>query len=207
MTKSAQISDERIESYLNQLEAGLAGLAPADKQDILREIRAHIRDSAAGSSDRDAAVERVLRLLGTPQDLAGRYSTECLLDLAGRSFSPWLLLRTCWRWATLGIKGTFAFLLAFIGYSLALALTLAVFLKPFMPSKVGMWTGSEGLNIGIPAHPEHMHELLGQSFVPVIAVAAFAVAIGTTQALRWIIRKRTTNPAYQIPRTSPLDRF
>jgi hypothetical protein len=50
-----------------------------------------------------------------------------------------------------------------------------------------MWVGSEGLNIGVPTHPERMHELLGHWFVPVIAIAAFAFAVGTTRALRWLI--------------------
>lgn len=96
----------------------------------------------------------------------------------------------------MGAKGTLAFLIALFGYSMALGLTITIFLKPFMPSKVGMWVGPEGLNIGITAHPEIMHELLGNYFVPVIAVAAFAFAIGTTHALRRMIRKRTPSLKY-----------
>jgi len=202
MTTSTPIADERIETYLRRLEAALAGVPSADKHAILREIRAHILDSAAGTPGRDAVVARVLRLLGTPEELARRYTTECMLTRASRSFSPWLLLRTCWRWATLGMKGMLTFMLALVGYGTALALTLAVFLKPFMPSRVGMWRGPRSLNIGVPAHAAGLHEVLGPWFVPVIAVAAFAVAIGTTQALRWLIRSRSPNTSYQIPRTT-----
>ena len=47
-----------------------------------------------------------------------------------------------------------------------------------------------------------MHEVLGQWFVPVIALAAFAAAIGTTSGLRWLMRKRPRNPAYQVSQTN-----
>jgi len=187
---SAQVPNARIETYLDRLQSALRGVSPDYQQDILCEIRAHIVDSTEHSSDQSGAVDRVLHLLGTPEELAARYSTECQLQRASRSFSPWLILPTCWHWAKLGIKGTLAFLVALFGYSLALAFTAAVFLKPFMPSKVGMWIGPEGFNIGVPAHPEQMHELLGNYFVPVIAVAAFLSAVGTTQLLRWMMRKR-----------------
>lgn len=195
---SARIDDERIESYLAQLEIALRRVPGEERADIVREIQAHILDSAAGAADREAAINRVLRLLGTPEELAARYSTESLLARAGRSFSPWLLLRTCWRWAKLGTKGTFAFLVGLFGYTTALSLTVAVFLKPIMPTKVGMWVGPEGLNIGVPSHPEVMHELLGRYFVPVIAAAAFVFAIGTTHALRWMIRRRAPKVRHEM---------
>ena len=202
MTTPALITDQRIENYLLRLNAALAGVGPAEKADILREIRAHILESAEHAPDRDGAVDRVLRSLGTPEELAERYGTESLLTRAGRSFSPWLLLRTSWRWAKLGLNGTLTFLLALFGYTIALGCTAAIFLKPFMPSKVGMWVGPEGFNIGVPAHPEVMHELLGRWFIPVIAATAFLAAIGTTHALRWMIRKHTPTPGYPMARAS-----
>ena len=199
---STQITDGRIEQYLGRLEVCLRGVEPIEKEDILREIRAHILDATANASDRDVAIDRVLRLLGTPEELAGHYSTESLLTRASRSFSPLVLLQTSWRWAKLGMKGTIAFLLALFGYSMALGMTITVFLKPFMPAKVGMWSGPGGLNIGVLDHPTMRHELLGQWFVPVIAVAAFAIAIGTTQALRWMMRKRDSSAARVISATT-----
>ena len=201
---SEKLTDTRIETYLNRLQSALAGVPSGEKEDILREIRAHILDSAGNNPDREGAVDRVLRLLGSPEELAGRYSTECQLTRASRSFSPWLLLRTCWHWARLGMKGTLAFLLALFGYTTALSLTVAIFLKPFMPNKIGMWIGPEGLNIGVPSHPERMHELLENYFVPVIAAVAFAVAVGTTHGLRWMMRKRSPGLAIQTGRTGRL---
>ena len=190
---TAQSGDLGIDSYLRRLDGLLAEMNPDEKQDILCEIRAHILDSTAGAADRDAAVDRVLRLLGTPEELASRYGTERMLTRAARSFSPWLLLRTCWHWAMLGVKGTLAFMFAMFGYGTALALTVAVFLKPFLPS-VGLWLGPRTFQVGTPDHPEHLRELLGHWFVPVMAVAACAIAVGTTHALRWMIRRSTSMP-------------
>lgn len=189
---ATQVTNERIDAYMGRLDDALGSVLPSDREDILREIHTHIVESIAGAADRDAAVDRVLKLLGTPKELAGRYTTESLLTRASHSFSPVLLLHTCWRWAKLGTKGTLAFLVALFGYTLALGLTVTVFLKPFMPSRIGWWSGPEGFGIIIPDHPQLMHEWLGPYFVPVIAGVAFATAIGTTQALRWLIRKRTS---------------
>ena len=101
-----------------------------------------------------------------------------------------------------GVKGTLAFLIALFGYAMALALTISIFVKPFMPSRMGLFIGPEGFHLGIPSHPEVMHEVLGKYFIPVIAVAAFAVAIGTTQALRWMIRKRSPSQPYAMTQAS-----
>lgn len=202
MTTTPPITDNRIETYLSRLTTALAGVAPEQRDEIVREIRAHILDSVSGAADPNGAVDRVLRLLDTPEQLANRYAAESLLTRARYSFSPWLLLRTCWRWAKLGIRGTLAFFLGIFGYTVALAFTISVFLKPLMPSRIGLWVGREGLNLGLPAHPEAMHELLGQWFAPVIAACAFAAAVGTTQGLRWLIRRRAPSGDYQMPRSS-----
>ena len=199
---TSQPLDEQIENYLSRLATAMAKTSVEDKEDVVREIRAHIADSVVGSSDRPAAVGRVLGLLGTPEQLALRYRAECQLTRASRSFSPWLLLRTCWGWSKTGAKGTLAFLIALFGYAMALGLTISIFVKPFMPSRMGLWIGPQGFNVGIPSHPEAMRELLGKYFIPVIAVAAFAFAIATTHALRWMIRKRSPGQRHGVTEAS-----
>jgi len=200
MTTETPITNQRVDIYLARLERALGGVAPPERNEIVREIRAHILDSVAGSTDAQGATDRVLRLLGAPEDLANRYAAESLFTRARYSFSPWLLLRTSWRWAKLGMRGMAAFFLAMFGYGLALGLTISVFAKPFVP-EVGLWLGREGLNVGVPSHRALNHELLGHWFVPVIAVCAFAAAIGTTHALRWLIGKRSASPANDILRS------
>jgi hypothetical protein len=201
MTTETPLTNHLVDVYLSRLESALAGLPPLERSEIVREIRAHILDSVSGSIDPQGATDRVLRLLGAPEELANRYAAESLFKRARYSFSPWLLLQTSWRWAKLGIKGMAAFFLAILGYSTALALTVSVFLKPFMPSRVGLWLSSRSLQIGTSDNPGG-HELLGHWFVPVIAVCAFAAAVGTTHALRWLMGRRSPGSEYQMPRTT-----
>jgi len=199
MTAETPLINHRIDLYLSRLERALAGVAPLERNEIVREIRAHILDSVSGSADPQGATDRVLRLLGVPEELANRYAAESLFTRARYSFSPWILVHTSWRWAKLGMKGMAVFFLAILGYSTALALTVSIFLKPFMPSEIGLWLGPWSLHVGTPGTMGG-RELLGQWFVPVIAACAFGAAIGTTHALRWLIRRRSPSPAYEMPK-------
>jgi hypothetical protein len=181
--------DSRISDYLKGLDSALAGLPAEQKEDILREIRAHIMDSLSGSADRQSALDRVLHLLGSPRQLAERYRTEALLVRASRSFSPWVLFQTSWRWAKIGLKGMGAFFIALMGYGATLAWMITVVLKPFKPS-VGLWVGGDTIQFGSAPEMVGKHELLGNYYIPVVMALAFATAIGTTQALRWLMGHR-----------------
>ena len=77
MTTTDLQVDDGIGAYLNRLET--APVAPAERDEIVGEIRAHIHDSVSGTSHPNGATEPVFRLLGTPEELAHRYTTESLL--------------------------------------------------------------------------------------------------------------------------------
>jgi hypothetical protein len=192
MTNSTPVGDERIETYLASLAHALGGARREEREEILREIRTHILDSL-GESPRDA-VEPVLRALGTPQRLADQYRTEFLLTQASHSFSPWRLFSTTWRWAKTGLRGCVVFLIALFGYGTAFTLAISVMLKPFV-HRIGLWVGSHTFEFGSPRSSHGLHEVLGNSYVPVVTLLAFGVAVGTTHALRWLIRTRTA-PAH-----------
>ncbi len=177
----------KVAAYLARLDAAVGSFPHADACDIVREIQAHISDALAGD-DTDAAVDRVLAALGSPEALAESYRTAVLFTRASRSFSPPLLLQTAWRWARSGAKGMAVFLIGLFGYSCALGLTVTVVMKPFIPG-VGLWAGNGVFTFGLPGNTEGMRELLGQGYIPVTTVLAFVAAVGTTQALRWLIRK------------------
>lgn len=186
--------DPQIEQYLARLDRALAGVPPAQKEEIVLEIRSHLYDSLASAAGNDGP-GAVLRGLGDPAELAERYRTEFLLSAAARSYSPWLLLQGAWRWAMSGFKGVAVFFVGLIGYGSALVMTISVFLKPFLRNQVGLWVGRGTLEIGTPGNVEGLHEVLGRSFIPVITVAAFAIAVATTQALRWLLQKRALRGA------------
>ena len=176
------VSDTRVEHYLEGLESALKGAPVVEKLDMLNEIRAHILDAVEGGAD----VERVLAGLGTPRELVERYRMEGMLRQASQTFSPWVLLRTAWRWAFTGVKGFLVFMVALVGYTSSFVMGLAVILRPFNHN-IGLWVGPRTFSIGTQNDPA-AHEVLGAAFTPVIAVAAFLIAVATTQWLRRIMR-------------------
>ncbi len=185
----APVIHPKIIDYLARLDAAVGYLPHVEARDIVREIQAHINDTLGGNCG-DAAVEAVLASLGSPEALAEDFRMELLLTRASRSFSPWFLLRTTGRWARNGAKGLAVFMIALLGYGIGLAFTVTLLMKPFVPS-VGLWIGRGTLQFGTPSDTASMHEVLGQAYVPVTTVLAFAAVLGTTHALRWLIRKRT----------------
>jgi uncharacterized membrane protein len=62
--------------YMNTLQQALGDLAPAERAEILTEIRNHISDATAAG----AAIDDVLRALGPAEQLARGYRVELLLN-------------------------------------------------------------------------------------------------------------------------------
>ncbi|HXM61413.1 MAG TPA: hypothetical protein VN950_11220 [Terriglobales bacterium] len=188
MTNLAQARNEQIESYLTGLDGALRGVGREERDEILREIRTHILDSLPDNPE--AGVETVLRALGAPERLAEQYQTEFLLTQASRSFSPWLLLSTAWRWAHTGIRGFAVFMVAMVGYTMALGFLVTVLLKPFLPNRIGLWVGHGNFVFGATSQGSGVHDVLGSLYIPVTMLLAFGTAVGTTHALRWLMRTR-----------------
>ena len=126
--------ETQIESYLTTLRLHLGPLTIAEREEIVREIGAHVRDSAEQSS---IPVETVLARLGSAEALAAQYRDGVLIRKASRSSSPLLLLRATLRLATKGIFGVFIFLCSIFGYSLGVALVVAAFAKSIVPRHTG----------------------------------------------------------------------
>lgn len=191
MTNLMIAGNEQIESYLADLHEALKDVRREERDEILREIRTHILDSLRDTPQ----VETVLRGLGAPERLAEQYQTEVLLTQASHSFSPWLLLSTAWRWAHTGVRGFVVFLVAMVGYLMALGLLLTVLLKPFFPDRIGLWVGHGDFVFGATGRTAGVHDVLGSLYIPVAMLLAFGAAVGTTHAIRWLMRTRR-RPAY-----------
>jgi hypothetical protein len=177
-----------IEHYLSRLGSSLQSLPQPEREDILQEIRAHIMDSAGPAPDA-AAIQQVLRTLGAPEELGERYHTEFVLARASRSFAPWVLMRTAGRWAMVSLRGFTAFFIGFVGYSLGIVLYITALLKPLVP-QIGLWVGRGTVEIGTPGSQAGLHEVLGPYYIVVAFIAGFGAFLGTTQALRWLMRRR-----------------
>lgn len=190
----AGAQDKQIAAYLTSLGNQLAPVTLAAREDILREIGAHIRDSV----ELGAPVDIILARLGTPEELAAQYRDGALIREASRSLSPVLLLKATLRLAAKGVVGAAVFFAAFVGYATSLSLFLMGLLKPFMPSSVGMWASrsvtttstdphNPAVTFGIQAHSTP-HEILGWWAIPIGIVGGIVVFAITTIAVRCYLR-------------------
>lgn len=117
---------QQIDQYLATFRSHLGLLTLAQREEVLSEIGAHIRDAVAEIGD----VSAVLARLGSPEDLAAEYGDGALVQRATETASPVLLLRAALRLATKGIFGVLVFLSGFCGYIFALTIALVGLIKP-----------------------------------------------------------------------------
>ena len=177
-----------IESYLTTLRLHLGPLTLAEREEIVREIAAHVRDSAEESG---ASVESVLARLGPAEDLAAQYRDGLLIRQASRSFSPLVLLRATLRLATKGISGIVVFSCGVFGYSMGGGLVLTALLKPIFPANTGVWFNDEQLvssGVLFPAPAPPAHEILGMWYIPLALTAGSLLLLLTTFAIRRSLR-------------------
>jgi uncharacterized membrane protein len=174
----------QIERYLSSLSTNLAPISLTDREEILREISAHIRDSAEESG---SSVDAVLARLGPPQDLAAQYRDGLLIRRAVHSISPVLLLHASLRLATKGVFGMLVFFSGLFGYAIGGGLIATAFLKPILPAHTGVWVvGEQIVNAGVlfPPPQPPAHEILGWWYIVVaLTVGSLTLAV-TTIAIR-----------------------
>ena len=126
----------QIESYLTALRYNLGPLTIGEREEIVLEIGAHIRDSA---EEPGASIATVLARLGPAEKIAAQYRDGLLIRKASHSFSPLVLLRGTLRLATKGVFGVFVFFCAVFGYAFGAASIVAAFAKTIVPAHTGAW--------------------------------------------------------------------
>ena len=195
MNVSAE-SQRQIDAYLNTLRRLLRGINDADARDIVEELRSHILDRAAASGEvTPAAVAQVLIALGSPEDLASQYLTDDLLKRAQVNRSPWLILRSLFRWASLSFAGFWILMISLIMYFIAGSLSLCALLKPFHPATAGLWLIPDStdtvlsLRLGFGAVPVNGRELLGWWIIPLGLILAMGLVFANLHFGLWCIRK------------------
>ena len=182
-------AEMQLDSYLTTLRAHLGPLTIAEREEIVREIAAHVRDSA---EETGASVETVLARLGPAEELAAQYRDGFLIRQASRSISPVKLLRATLRLATKGVFGIVVFFLAIIGYSMGAGLVLTALVKPLLPANTGVWFDSSGhfISSGVlfPSPAPPAHEVLGIWYIPVALIIGSVTLLFTTWAIRTSLR-------------------
>ena len=175
---------DAIELYLMHLNAALLNVPRAERDEFLREIRAHIFEKLEQPG---AEIPDVLKALGEPEELARQFMAECSLTKSARSWSPWVLMRTSARWALTGFQGFAMFMVAIVGYVLAAGFYLTAVLKPIYPQNVGFFVSSHSLDLG-GWPPPAGHQVLASYFIPIAMVVGFLIIAATTFILRLMMQ-------------------
>ncbi len=196
MTISAD-SQLAIDAYLKVLRKRLRGLSEQVSDDVVKEIRSHILDKASMEGQlTEGSVASVLADLGSPEELASQYVTDELLARAQVTRSPWLVVRSLFRWASLSFVGLCILTFSVLGYFLAGSFALCAMLKPIHPQTAGLWLlpspeddYSFSLRLGFSSPPAHGRELLGWWIVPIGLAFAMGLVLLTFHFGLWSIRK------------------
>ena len=193
----ANHEQQKIEDYLSRLRRNLRTLRAAEVDEIIEELRSHILDksSSEGAPNR-ASVDAALSRLGSAEELAAAYVTDSVLDEVEVSRSPWRILGSLFRWATLSVSGFAVLVACIVGYFLGAALLLCAIFKPFHPQTAGLWMISSNtgewelsLRMGFASAPRNGRELLGWWMIPAGLTLGTGLVLFTTRFVIWCARR------------------
>jgi uncharacterized membrane protein len=179
-----------IETYFAELNSRILDLPRPQREELVKELRAHVMDrleqmTAPGEED----CRTVLKALGTPDEIARQFRMELILRRSSWRISPVTILRTSARWTVAGVQGYAIFLVAVIGYLMALSFYLTALLKPLFPRNVGVFVGDQGLTLAHFPFPPAGHEVLGPYYIPAAIVIGYLFTLGTTLLIRFLARR------------------
>lgn len=181
-------AEMQIDSYLSALRLHLGALTFAEREEIVREIGAHVRDSAEESG---ASFETVLARLGPAEELAAQYRDGLLIRKASRSLSPLVLLRATLRLATKSASGIVVFFCSVFGYCFGAGFVLIALSKAIFPAHTGAWIQNGRLvDLGAFVYgvPPQAHEVLGMWIIPLGLIAGALTLLFTTYVIRTSLR-------------------
>jgi uncharacterized membrane protein len=178
----------QIDTYLSSLRTHLGPMTLGERDEIVREISSHIRDSAEESGGN---VETILARLGSAEELAAQYRDGVLIRQASRSISPVKLMRGALRLATKGVSGVIVFFVGMFGYIIGGGCVLSGLLKGVFPAHTGTWFQdgrliASGTQLYIPPPPAH--EVLGMWYIPLMLTVGSLTLLATTFVIRTSLR-------------------
>jgi hypothetical protein len=185
-----------IDSYLSKFRECLPTMSIADREEIVREISVHIRESA---EEPNCRVEEILHRLGPAENLAAEYAQDRLIQRARMSISPLLILQATLELAKRGMEGFVVFLGVITGYALGWGFLLTALLKPIFPRQTGLWIGPGVFNFGIhePRYADPVHEVLGWWYIPVAFwLGSFFLWLTTYGIRRFLRRSKQRGPLF-----------
>lgn len=169
-----------VERYLSRLQEGLTLMTPADREEVVRDIRSHIAEATAAGTP----LESVLTTLGPAEGLARAYAVELVLNPApGRppmsAFQRFFAL---------------AGILALTSIpTLVIVVTLGAVGISFVASGLAVFAAGiiDLLGISLPFVEDpitDVHPAVAVAIGPVLVVLGAAALTGLSKYLRWLAR-------------------
>jgi uncharacterized membrane protein len=192
------MTNDPLEMYISRFQANLLSMTPAERQDIVDEIRSHVHDRVAAYG---LSIPEVLERLGPPETVAGEYHRG---NLVRERLSLLGLLRIAYAAVVTAFHGIFLMVITFYGYASALACFGFLIARMLFPEQTALWM-TQDWELGMGAdRPPDATVFLENSLQP-IAFGIAAVLFGLTTLLfqrtwrsmkRWY--RRATGPL-EIP--------
>ena len=169
-----------VARYLSRLEEGLALMPPADREEVVRDIRSHIAEATAAGTSLDS----VLTTLGPAEVLARAYAVELVLNPApGRPpMSPFQRF-----FALAGILAMTSI------PTLVIVVTLGAVGVSFITSGLAVTAAGiiDLLGISVPFIDDpvsDVHPAVAIAIGPILFVLGVAALAGLSKYLRWLAR-------------------
>jgi hypothetical protein len=180
--------NEDFDAFLRKVRQGLASLPTAEREDIIAELRSHLLGrQGQGNPDPLAGFE-------PPEKLAADFVAEHALRGALAEGTAWAMGKALFIAARDSVLGLLVLLPLLLLQVSALCLLLTAALKPFIPDKMGLWTGDGNFYVGAGRGNPAVHEVLGWWGMPVLAAAGVLLFWlsnrGMMALVRWRLRSR-----------------
>lgn len=177
------------DDYIDRVDSVLSPLRASAREELVREIKAHLLESIREDSGHEEA-ERVLNAtekLGRPEEYLEPIVTNRMIEEGSTTYNPIWILKGLGRTLLRGAKATVLGLGFGIGYLIALTITSLAVLKPIFPDHVGLfYAPGEGLRrlaFGFLNDPSARTEVLGYWVIPISLGIGVLLYVALTKML------------------------
>ena len=190
-------SEKLLEEYLQELRGVLKPLPEKERDEIILEIKGHIQERIAQSSQAEGDTEvlkNALFRLGKPEEYAFEFVTDYLLSKGIERKKALMIFQGLLRWGCNTLVGFFYSLFFFVSYLISAGFVIIGIIKPIFPESVGFFLTEgrfEGFGYmsGITQKPG-VQEVLGYWVIPLALIIGLVWFFVTSWLLRKVIRSR-----------------
>jgi hypothetical protein len=197
MAESNPESKKLLEDYLQKLREVLGPLPEKEIDEIALEIKEHIQERMAQSSQAEGdteALKNALIRLGKPEEYGSEFVTDYLLSKGIERKHAGMIFKGLLRWGCNTLVGFFYSIFFFVSYSISLGFVFVGIIKPIFPEQVGFFLRDDiPQNFGFimdATDRQNMHEVLGYWIIPIALIIGIVWFFATTWLLKKVIHNR-----------------